>query len=43
MAVKTYTPLLSEVLNKVHKSKTKAPKIRPKIKIIITIFVLLIY
>ena len=27
MAVKTYTPLLSEVLDKVHKAKTKAQKI----------------
>ena len=27
MAVKTYTPLLSEVLDKVHKAKTKSQKI----------------
>lgn len=28
MAIKTYTPLLSEVLDKVHKAKTKAQKIK---------------
>ena len=28
MAVKTYTPLLSEVLDKVHKAKTKSQKIK---------------
>tara|TARA_B100000989_G_scaffold60851_1_gene41826 strand:+ start:1721 stop:2176 length:456 start_codon:yes stop_codon:yes gene_type:complete len=27
MAIKTYTPLISEVLSKVHKAKTKAQKI----------------
>ena len=28
MAIKTYTPLLSEVLDRVHKAKTKAQKIK---------------